>query len=203
RGAINEIKDDDFDKMKCVGIKRIVELQRSPHHKNSSLEAGFEYFWFPTPLNIFENSAFITEDELKEIYAWRPSSKKKTSKEYYTRKQAQYNTDITPYKYVKEQWEQETRAFIERFIKYIQVLQKDNYYIGCEMGTFSTNLALMLNFFFNPLASKTPNCITPTTKRDLKKIISLYKNLTPGDKKRLNWDDDFDKNFEKRVKKYM
>ena len=41
-------------------------------------------------------------------------------------------------------------SFLNNFVKFIQTMQKDYVYIGCEYGKYKTDNALMVNKFFNP-----------------------------------------------------
>ena len=78
---------------------------------------------------------------------------------------------------------------------------EDNVYIGCMLGTVRTDCALMLNHFFNPKASITPDCITMINRCYLDKLETLYKNLTEANKRELGWTKEFEAAFMPRLRK--
>ena len=89
-----------------------------------------------------------------------------------------------------------SRRSVERFINYILTLQKGYYYIGCEYGTYKTDEYLLLNEYFNPkVDAGTPR----GAMFKLDKMLTLYKKLTPEDKKRMGWTKEFDENVPKRI----
>ena len=102
-----------------------------------------------------------------------------------------------------KEWTQNKELFINKFIKFIQTMQKENVLIGCEYGTYSTDNALMLNHHFNPKAIRTPSCINMHNHRFLETLIKLYSNLTESHKLQLGWDKNFETMLLNKLKKYV
>ncbi len=90
------------------------------------------------------------------------------------------------------------REFIDKFVKFIQTMQKGYCYIGCEFGTKDTTDALLLYDVFNPKAKNKVPRVYDGTKFD--KFRALYSKLTDKDKKLMGWTEEFDKNFLPRLK---
>lgn len=91
------------------------------------------------------------------------------------------------------------REFIDKLIKFIQVMQQDYVYIACEYGLYKTDDALILNSFFNPKAKKHPSLLRLSGQIDV--IEKIYQCLNDSDKWRLGWNSEFDKQFHAMVNK--
>ena len=90
------------------------------------------------------------------------------------------------------------REFIDKLIKFIQVMQRDYVYVACEYGLYKTDDALILNNFFNPKAQKHSPLLRHSGQIDV--IEEIYRCLNNTDKQRLGWNTEFDKTFHKMVK---
>ena len=185
RGGLYDIDKSDLKILKDLGIKRIVELREKPYLENMCKDMDLEYVWFSTKGNFWGNSVFLTVDDYKFEYPWICGKENISFEEYFKR------------------GEDKKRDFIENFINFIQTMQKDDVFIGCECGVYSTNIALLLNHFFNPKASCTPTCIDGIHKDELPRLKNLYNSLTFQDKIRLGWDEEFDRNFLSNLEKYL
>lgn len=86
-------------------------------------------------------------------------------------------------------------SFLNNFVKFIQTMQKDYVYIGCEYGKYKTDNALMVNKFFNPAFEDGKNYITSYNKEYLPCLRNLYNNLKPEHKTLMGWTKEFDSNF--------
>ena len=96
-------------------------------------------------------------------------------------------------------YQTEKEKFNKEFVEFIQAMQKGNVLIGCDLGINRTNRALCLDFFFNPKAK----IIHRGHDRYFGyKMVNIYKNLSDEDKKAMGWDEEFDKNFIKRLERY-
>ena len=91
-----------------------------------------------------------------------------------------------------------SRKSVERFVKFIETVQKDYFYIGCEYGTFKTDEFLLLNDIFNPKAK--PKSIPTGDLFKLDMMTNLYEKLTPEDKQRMKWTKEYDQKVLKRIK---
>lgn len=85
--------------------------------------------------------------------------------------------------------------FLNDFVKFIQTMQKDYVYIGCEYGKYKTDNALMVNKFFNPAFEDGKSYITNCNNIYLDKLENLYNNLKPEHKTLMGWTKEFDSNF--------
>ena len=74
-------------------------------------------------------------------------------------------------------------------------MQEEYIYIGCEFGTYKTDMGIVLNKMFNPKLEKPNLCRTSVNIDTCSNLENIYKLLTDNDKKLLGWD----KNFEKRI----
>ena len=178
------------DDLKCVktlkksGIERVVDLVGYEKYKNAVLKEGMEYLHpqLGSWSNWFDEACFHTKESLfisRFWYITDPKEKEKAKADF----EFEYPRDVA-----------KTKAEIVNFIKF---MQKDYLYIGCAYGTYQTDEALLVDYFLNP---KTKVEVMPkASELDLVAIKNLYANLTPEDKKEMGWDEDFDKNFLKRV----
>ena len=97
-------------------------------------------------------------------------------------------------------WNKNSRAFIDKFTKYIQNMQKGNVYIGCDFGTYSTDTAIMFDYLFNP-KMKHGNGLNMYNRVFADQAEDLYRNLTKSDKLKMGWTKDFEAVFFKRLEK--
>ena len=102
-----------------------------------------------------------------------------------------------------------SREIIENLPNLFRIIDKDNYYIACAMGLHRTDIALALNYLYNPVEHKIPQMKghfrNGQFKYDdiLRRINSINKELTPSDLKQLGWDKDFQEVFKKRKKQFI
>ena len=173
--------------LKNAGIERVIDLVGYSGYGKSAREEGLEYYC-PTfgygSMRIWDEEAFDTKENLlsRETKYFRPIDFEKNKKHL----ELKLNSH-----------EKQVRKSVDRFVDYIETMQKGYYYIGCEYGTYKTDNYLLLNTVFNPKAKDPfiPN--TDLVKLDMMK--DLYKNLTPEDKKRMGWTKEFDENVPKRL----
>ena len=97
-------------------------------------------------------------------------------------------------------WEKNKNAEIDEFVSFIQEMKKGNLYIGCEYGTQTTDNALMLNAFFNPMYVRTKKYVTSYNIIYTKKLEKLYKNLTQEHKERMGWSKEFEAGLVENLK---
>lgn len=172
--------------IKDAGIERVIDLVGYYYYDKLVTDAGMEYYcpvFGRGQLGIWEEEAFETSDGLlkKETYFYTPAELEKNKKYLEQR--------------VKS-FEHNSRKSVERFVDYIETMQKGYYYIGCEYGTYKTDDFLLLNEYFNPqVDAGTPR--GAMFKLDM--MLTLYEKLTPEDKKRMGWTKEFDENVPKRI----
>lgn len=92
-------------------------------------------------------------------------------------------------------------TFLDNFVKFIQTMQKDYVYIGCEYGKYKTDNALMCNHFFNPAFKDGRAYLTSYNMCYVSKLENLYNNLKPEHKTLMGWTKEFDSYVYKRIKK--
>lgn len=185
RGSTLANDSEALKTLKNAGIERIIDLVGYYHYEKRTDEAGLEYC-----CPKFGRCGFVWDEEAfmdKEDFLWNETR-------YYTPADLKKNK-----KYIERRmkdFDNHSRRSVERFINYILTLQKGYYYIGCEYGTYKTDEYLLLNEYFNPkVDAGTPR----GAMFKLDKMLTLYKKLTPEDKKRMGWTKEFDENVPKRI----
>lgn len=89
---------------------------------------------------------------------------------------------------------------IKTLVNFIKKVQKGNIYIGCQHGANDTDVALILNDFFNPLLEgKIKTTIQPSDSDFPIKLNTIYDLFTKEDKKILGWTTDFEKKLIKKL----
>ena len=115
------------------------------------------------------------------------------------------DADLKYYKYnIYEKWwncyDFSSRKYIKEFVKFLKKMQEGNIYIGCQYGANDTDIALMLNDFFNPLLEdKCPTTIMPNDSDFPIKLNSIYDALKKSDKKKLGWTKEFEQRLIKKL----
>ena len=93
-------------------------------------------------------------------------------------------------------YDQLTKDYVERFVKFIQNMQKGNCLIRGYHDIDYHNL-LALNKMFNPMAEKAANEQAGLILNEVQiyGFRELYKNLSRNDKLRMGWTDEFEARF--------
>ena len=101
------------------------------------------------------------------------------------------------------------RDILNNLPKLFSILDQGHFYIACAQGRHRTDIALALNYLFNPKASAIPpkmyGHIKPNEFRcqDIfTRVNSLYKSMTVKDKAILGWNENFERNFIPRKKNF-
>ena len=180
--------------VKAAGIKTIVDLEGFDTLKEECMKTGLNYLNFSKFNPVWNSEAFLSPETV-------------VKKERHLRRDIQgcanYDTEMFVDERLKS-WHQNSREFIDDFVKLIKTLQEDNFYIGCDFGTIRTDTALMLNHFFNPRAREiTPTYIIPTNHYKIYMMENLYNNLTEYDKDQMGWTKEFDESFLPYLHKVM
>lgn len=176
--------------LKSAGLERIIDLIGYKTLKDDCAIAGLEYFVFPmNPYSFNQKIMFKTEEENKLAC-------------YNICRRYGY-TENERNNYIKQMmtdWEKNKNAEIDEFVSFIQEMKKGNLYIGCEYGTQTTDNALMLNAFFNPMYVRTKKYVTSYNIIYTKKLEKLYKNLTQEHKERMGWSKEFEAGLVENLK---
>lgn len=87
-----------------------------------------------------------------------------------------------------------------KLVDFLSHMQKDNIYIGCQHGSNDTDIAFILNDFFNPLLEgKAKTKILPNDSDFPIKLNTIYDLLTKEDKKLLGWTKDYEQRLIKKL----
>lgn len=87
-----------------------------------------------------------------------------------------------------------------KLVNFLKKMQQGNIYIGCQHGANDTDIALILNDFFNPLLEgKIKTTIKPSDSDFPVKLNTLYDLFTQEDKKLLGWTKDFEKRLIRKL----
>ena len=87
-----------------------------------------------------------------------------------------------------------------KLIEFLKKMQEDNIYIGCQHGSNDTDVAFILNEFFNPkLEGKAKTKIPPNDSDFPLKLNLIYDALKPEDKKLLGWTKEFEQRLVKKL----
>lgn len=87
-----------------------------------------------------------------------------------------------------------------KLVQFLKKMQEGNIYIGCQHGANDTDVALILNDFFNPLLEgKAKTKITPNDSDFPIKLNSLYDLFTKEDKKLLGWTKEFEQRLIRKL----
>lgn len=97
-------------------------------------------------------------------------------------------------------------TIIKDLSKFFELLDDGDYYIACAQGLHRTDIALALNYTFNPKATEPPFLIGHIRGEQLKtddinrRLNSVFKKLTAGALRGLGWDEYNADTFAKRKK---
>ena len=97
------------------------------------------------------------------------------------------------------------REIINNLPVLFERLEKGNFYIACAQGKHRTDIAIALNYLFNPKYKGEPPVMyghVENGKMRIQDIFtranSIYKELTIEDKAMLGWNKEFDESFKQR-----
>lgn len=95
---------------------------------------------------------------------------------------------------------------IKKLPEFFDVMNNNKFYISCAQGLHRTDIALSLNYLFNPKAQQVPKLVGHIRGNTVKvddifaRTNSLLKKFTPEDKAKMAWDEAFEANFKTRKK---
>lgn len=88
----------------------------------------------------------------------------------------------------------------ENLIDFIKEMQKEYIYMGCECGTYKTDMAVFLNTLFNPKVKGYCKIYSPEKVSAIPDIArEIYEVMTPEDKESLGWTPEFESRFREKV----
>lgn len=102
------------------------------------------------------------------------------------------------------------REIIDNLPLLFKTIENGNFYIACAQGKHRTDIAIAMNYLFNPKYKGAPPVMhghVENGKMRIQDIFtranSVYKNLTPQDKSTLGWNKEFDEAFKIRKNKLV
>ncbi len=102
------------------------------------------------------------------------------------------------------------REIINNLPSLFKKLDDGNFYIACAQGKHRTDIALALNYLFNPKYKGNPPTMhghiengKMRTQDIFTRANSIYKELNNNDKNLLGWNKEFDENFKIRKQKLV
>lgn len=93
------------------------------------------------------------------------------------------------------------REIIENLPLLFKLIERGKFYIACAQGKHRTDIALALNYVFNPKQDIPPYmsghtfCNVADMEDINRRLNSVYKAMTDEDKSKLGWNGDFEKEF--------
>lgn len=185
-----------YDKPECIkdlkeaGIERVIDLVGYSGLQEKVEKEGLEYVSFPLRDDFHNSEIFKSKSSFlsrEKRFAENVVGYKDEDLEEYVRGSSRcYDTNV--------------KNFKEKFIKFIQAMQQDYVYIGCEFGTYKTDAALVLNNCFNPKAFNSNIYLKSNSTLDVEGLHNLYYNLTDDDKRRMNYTKEFDESILPRLR---
>ena len=89
---------------------------------------------------------------------------------------------------------------VNKLVDFLKKMQEDNIYIACQHGANDTDIAFILNDFFNPfLEGKAKTTIPPNDSDFPIKLNTIYDMLSKMQKKILGWDKEFEQRLIKKL----
>jgi len=191
KGSTSELTPKALKTLKEAGVKGVISFNEFSFHPMEVRQADLDAYQFPVGNGFWwNNPAFKSKEDIIEENEKIHYCNSKKSKDEIIQEKLQT-------------WEFKKRQFIDKFTRYIQEMQKPNRYIGCAWGVDRTNDMLALNYLFNPQVKDSHPYYLRCAEDRVPKIINFYNNLTSADKEKMGWNEEFDKNFIKRLKCFL
>jgi hypothetical protein len=176
-----------METIKNAGIKTVVDLEDFIGYDKKIEDAGMNYFSYKMQ-GIWDSPVF------ESYYRYMDRQKQLLS----ALKDGGLEFDLDDkLELCREKFNERIKAPKEKFIEFINVMQDDNIYIGCEHGTYMTDTAMLLNDAFNPKRSDRPILAQNPVMVD--RLWILHSNLTDEDKQKMGWDKETDERFYDRM----
>jgi len=190
RGAA--LSEEKVNRVNEAGIKRLIEIGLNGGSQNTCEKLGMDYLHSP-----YMNDEYYA--------ALNPKKYVESEARSYARDVLQYKEkDIE--KYVKDEmkdWQRRSRGFIDPFVRFIQMMQKGNVYLGCVNGVDDTSAILTADYLFNPKMQHSIPRRGISSDSIIDAAEGLYLNLTKDDKLKMGWTKAFDKEFLPKVEKLI
>lgn len=94
----------------------------------------------------------------------------------------------------------ESREYIDKLVKFLKKMQEGNIFIGCQYGSNDTDVALILNEFFNPKLEGQVKTTIPANDADFPvRLNTIYDAFSKADKETLGWTKEFEMRLIKKL----
>lgn len=176
KGKLKQLKD--------AGIEQIIDLMGGEFYANDCKEIGLKYTKMPIK-ETFWDSADITrtDEEFEELAQFKYS--------YY--KGEDLEERIT---YAKDKFNKGNQEFLGQFVNFINAMKEGNIYLTCGCGIYRSDIALMLNSYFNP---EPKGKFIEADEIQLKGMRELYKRLTVEDKEKMGYTRHFEQQLQEKL----
>lgn len=181
----------EYSALKEAGINRVIAIETGGLDINALKSLGME------GLRVVFNNP---DEDMAIIF----------SDKEYIENEAKERTHIfhTSYEEELNMLQNNLQEGLNTFVKFIQMMQQDDLYIGCPYGSYRTSDVLHLNRIFNPKAgsSRDRKYLLETLKEnkdyeDIRGFYCLYQNLEPQHKEAMGWTPEFDKELGELLKR--
>ena len=180
------VSDRDFKRLKDAGIKTIICATPHLNIQKVCEKNGMKC------INLVSGNSRL-QDYIYTDYAFMDEFDYTSELERNWGEDNLYKSGMYPK--LMDDCRNKSRKFIDKLTDSVKAMQEGGCLIGCEFGTMMTSQALNLIDVFNPKEDD-------YARKHLKfiekiDIQNLYKKLTPEDKAKMGWTDEFEKNFQR------
>lgn len=165
-----------MNELKKRGVERVIDLAGLEHYDELCAQKGFDYVAFPIFSECEKNPIFLTREQYEKVV-----------KESWPRVE----------KYDDNEFDRKGLQFIKDFKKFVDVINEGKFYICCNRGRVRTNLALLMNQYFNPKWNGDKSLRPDDDEKVL--LQEFYYKLSEKDKNDLGFSKEFDNNTRKSL----
>lgn len=165
-----------MNELKARGVKRVIDLAGLEHYDELCKKKGLDYVAFPIFSDYQENPVFLTRDQYAE-----------KMQEYSWGKKGFDDSDF----------DEKGLKFIRDFKELVNVINEGKFYICCNHGRIRTNLALLMNQYFNPKWQGDKSLVPNDEEKVL--LQEFYYKLSQKDKNDLNFTQEFDDSIREKL----
>lgn len=184
RGEHLDGRKEKLKQLKEAGLEQVIDLMGGEFYPKDCKEIGLKYTRMPIK-ETFWDSADITrtDEEFEELAQFK----------YRYYKGEDLEKSIA---WAKEKFNKENREFLDTFVNFINAMKEENLYLTCGCGIFRSDIALLLNSYFNP---KPKGRFIEADEMQLKGMRELYKRLTSEDKEKMGYTRKFDQQLREKL----
>ena len=188
RGESLAFKPEKFNEIKGYGVERVIDLIGYDEYKENCDKNNLDYICFDVA-SYFNDSSILGN---KSVYIM-------TKKHEYEAITQNSKLAKTYAENLAENYPKAYKDAVDNFVNFMQTVEKGHFYISCDHGVNKTNKALMLIAYFSPICSEYEYQAYVPGRQQLRNMQAIYKALTPNDKKKLGYTEEFDSKLKKRL----